>query len=76
MIKLKNNLISLTDKVFPGVNELFTSPEKSDGHQKWIDFTEEDDRSISEILEDMQAESDGIAQAVSLLKELLGGIEA
>ena len=50
--------------------------EREDLNFKWIDFTEEDDRSISEILEDMQAESDGIAQAVSLLKELLGGIEA
>ena len=37
---LKNNLISLTDQTFPGVNELFSSvPRKSDGHQKWIDFT-------------------------------------
>jgi len=35
---LKNNLISLTDKVFPGANELFTSPEKADGRQKWVDF--------------------------------------
>jgi len=36
---LKNNLISLTDQTFPGVNELFTSPaRKSDGHEKWIDF--------------------------------------
>lgn len=35
---LQNNLISLTDKVFPGVNELFTSPERADGHQKWVDF--------------------------------------
>lgn len=38
VVSLKNNLISLTDKVFPGVNELFTSPEKADGHQKWFDF--------------------------------------
>ena len=38
VVSLKNNLISLTDKVFPGVNELFTSPEKADGHQKWVDF--------------------------------------
>ena len=37
-IALENNLISLTDKVFPGVNELFTSPERSDGHCKWVDF--------------------------------------
>ena len=37
-IALQNNLISLTDKVFPGVNELFSSPERADGHQKWVDF--------------------------------------
>lgn len=37
---LKNNLISLTDQSFPGVNILFTSlPRESDGHQKWLDFT-------------------------------------
>ena len=38
VVVLQNNLISLTDKVFPGVNELFTSPERTDGSQKWIDF--------------------------------------
>lgn len=37
-IALQNNLISLSDKVFPGVNELFSSPERCDGHQKWVDF--------------------------------------
>ena len=37
-VSLENNLISLTDKVFPGVNELFTSPDRADGHQKWVDF--------------------------------------
>ena len=37
-VALVSNLISLSDKVFPGVNELFTSPERADGHQKWIDF--------------------------------------
>jgi Transposase and inactivated derivatives len=37
-IALENNLISLTDKVFPGVNELFKSPERFDGHCKWVDF--------------------------------------
>ena len=37
-ISLENNLISLTDKVFPGVNEIFKSPERADGHQKWVDF--------------------------------------
>ena len=36
---MKNNLISLTDSVFPGINRLFTSPERqSDGHEKWVDF--------------------------------------
>jgi len=36
---LKNNLISLSDQVFPEVNSLFTSPaRKKDGHEKWIDF--------------------------------------
>ena len=36
---LKNNIISLLDQTFPGVNTLFSSPaRKSDGHQKWLDF--------------------------------------
>ena len=35
---LTNNLIPLTDKVFPGVNELFSSPEQADGSVKWVDF--------------------------------------
>ena len=36
---MKNNLISLTDSVFPGINKLYTSPERqSDGHEKWVDF--------------------------------------
>ena len=39
---------------------------------KWLDLEEKDERSISEILDDMQAESDGIAEAVAKLKELLG----
>jgi len=38
IVSLQNNLISLTDKTFPGVNELFTSPQRADGHQKWVDF--------------------------------------
>ena len=37
-VSLQNNLISLLDKTFPGVNELFTSPERADGSQKWVDF--------------------------------------
>ena len=38
VVSLQNNLISLTDKTFPGVSELFSSPERTDGHQKWVDF--------------------------------------
>ncbi len=38
VVSLQNNFISLTDKTFPGVNELFSSPERTDGHQKWVDF--------------------------------------
>ncbi len=37
-VALQSNLIALIDKVFPGVNELFSSPERADGHQKWVDF--------------------------------------
>lgn len=37
-VALQTNLISLTDKVFPGVNEIFTSPQRADGHEKWVDF--------------------------------------
>ncbi len=38
---LKNNLISLLDTAFPGVNRLFTSPARADGSEKWIDFVAE-----------------------------------
>ena len=37
-VALAGNLMSLSDKVFPGVNEFFTSPERNDGHLKWVDF--------------------------------------
>ena len=33
-VALQSNLISLTDKVFPGVNELLKSPQRADGHEK------------------------------------------
>lgn len=42
---------------------------------KWIDFGKKDERTIAEVLEDMKVESDGIAEAVSKLKNMLGGIE-
>ncbi len=41
---------------------------------KWIDLEEKDERTVAEILEDMQEESDGIAETVVRLKQLLGGI--
>jgi type I restriction enzyme M protein len=41
---------------------------------KWLDLEEKDERTIAEVLDDMQDESDGIAAAVASLKELLGGI--
>lgn len=43
---------------------------------KWLDLEEKDERTITEVLDDMQDESDGIAAAVASLRELLGGIEA
>ena len=48
---------------------------REDLNFKWIDFTEEDDRTVSEILAEMQEEAEGINSAVAKLKELLGGIE-
>jgi transposase len=35
---LQNNLISLLDKTFPGADEIFDSPVRDNGHQKWVDF--------------------------------------
>ncbi len=42
---------------------------------RWIDLEEKDERTVQEVLDDMQAESDGIAEAVAKLKELLGGVD-
>ena len=42
---------------------------------KWIDLEEKDERTVAEILRDMQEESDSIAAAVERLQTLLGGIE-
>ena len=47
---------------------------REDLNFKWLDFTEEDDRSVSDILDEMQEEADGINAAVARLKDLLGGI--
>ena len=37
-VALKNNLIALLDQTFPGINKLFTSPVRENGHEKWVDF--------------------------------------
>lgn len=33
-----NNLIALLEQSYPGVRSLFSSPVRSDGSQKWVDF--------------------------------------
>ena len=35
---IKNNIISLLDQTYPGVNDLFGISACSDGSQKWVDF--------------------------------------
>ena len=35
---MKNNLIALLDQTFPGANDFFDSPARSDGSQKWVEF--------------------------------------
>lgn len=42
---------------------------------RWLDLEEKDDRTIPEVLLDMQTESDEIADAVAKLRLLLGGME-
>lgn len=39
-VSLKNNLIAILDQTFSGLNEMFTSPVRADGHEKWVDFAE------------------------------------
>ena len=42
---------------------------------KWIDLTEKDDRTITELLSAMQEKATAIGDAVSKLQEILGGID-
>lgn len=35
---MKNNLIALLDQTYPGANDFFDSPARSNGSQKWVDF--------------------------------------
>ena len=37
-VVLVNNLIALTDQIFPGVDNLFGKTPRQNGHQKWVDF--------------------------------------
>lgn len=42
---------------------------------KWIDLAEKDDRTVAELLSEMQEKATSISEAVSKLQELLRGIE-
>lgn len=42
---------------------------------KWIDLEEKDKRTIKQVLDNIQKESDEIADTVARLKDLLGGVE-
>lgn len=42
---------------------------------KWIDLTEKDNRTITEILSEMQEKASSITEAVSILRKMLGGID-
>ncbi len=42
---------------------------------KWIDFTEKDERSLSEILDEIDEKSQNIVNAVNELRKLIGGTE-
>lgn len=56
----------------------FTAEEvaaREDLNFKWLDFAEDDERSVADILDELQTEADEINEAVARLKELLGGIE-
>ncbi len=56
----------------------FTAEEikqRDDLNFKWIDLTEEDERSVDEIIGDMQAQADIINNAINSLREILGGTE-
>lgn len=48
--------------------------ERDDLNFKWIDFAEEDERSVDEIIDDMQTQADVINNAISSLRGILGGI--
>lgn len=47
---------------------------REDLNFKWIDFSEEDERSLGEIIDDMQEQADTINNALVTLRGILGGI--
>lgn len=47
---------------------------REDLNFKWLDFSEEDGRTIADILDEIQEDADSINAEVAQLKELLGGI--
>lgn len=42
---------------------------------KWMDLTEKDERTITDLLDEMQEKASAIGEAVSKLQEILGGID-
>ncbi|MBR0349426.1 MAG: SAM-dependent DNA methyltransferase [Clostridia bacterium] len=42
---------------------------------KWLDLTEKDDRTVTELLSEMQDKATAISDAVAKLQEILGGID-
>ncbi len=42
---------------------------------KWLDLTEKDDRTVTELLSEMQDKATAISDALSKLQEILGGID-
>ena len=48
---------------------------RKDWNFKWLDFTEDDDRTVNEMLSEIQSKVNGMNEAVAQLKELLKGIE-
>lgn len=47
---------------------------REDLNFKWLDFSKEDERSVNEIIDDMQKQADVINSTISALREILGGI--
>ena len=48
---------------------------RNDWDFKWIDFTEKDERTLAEILDEIESKSQNIAEAVAQLRILIGGNE-